>query len=256
MIKVGTSGYSYQDWKGPFYPEHLLASGMLGFYARHFDAVELNSSFYRIPEPRMMEAITRKAGGRVEFAVKAHQDLTHSREGWARALPTFLKALKPLEDAEALGCVLLQFPYSFRNTPENTEHLLRLKEGFASVPLVVEFRHRGWIREETFRLLEECGIGFCCVDEPRLPGLPPPLVKATSRIGYVRFHGRNQARWWEHKEAWERYDYLYTEEELREWVPKIKALAQATEKCFVFFNNHPKGQAVSNARLMMQLLAE
>lgn len=254
MIKVGTSGYSYQDWKGPFYPEGLPASRMLEFYASHFHAVELNSPFYRIPEPTMMEAIARKAGGRVEFAVKANQDLTHTREAWAKALPPFLEAVKPLEDARILGCILLQFPYSFKNLPANKEHLLRLKEGFASIPLVVEFRHRGWIREDVFKLLEEHDLGFCCVDEPRLPGLPPPLVRATNRIGYVRFHGRNQATWWEHKEPSERYDYVYTEEELKEWVPKIQALARGTDKCFVFFNNHPKGQAVANAQQMIQLL--
>lgn len=256
MIKVGTSGYSYEDWRGIFYSERLPPSRMLEFYARHFEAVELNSPFYRIPEPRMMEAIVKKAGGRVEFAVKANQNLTHRREGTTSALPLFREALRPFEEAGILGCVLAQFPYSFRNVPENREHLLRLRDGFNPIPLVVEFRHRGWIREEVFRLLMEHAIGFCSVDEPKLPNLPPPVVKATSQIGYVRFHGRNQASWWEHKEAWERYDYLYSEEELKEWVPKIKTLAQATEKCFVFFNNHPKGQAIQNAQMMIRLLAE
>jgi len=256
VIKVGTSGYSYQDWKGPFYPERLHPSGMLEFYARHFTAVELNTTFYHIPEARTMEAIARKAGGRVEIAVKANQGLTHTREGWAKVLPLFKEALKPLEEIEALGCVLAQFPYSFKNTTENQEHLCHLKEGIAPVPLVAEFRHRGWIREEIFRLMEREAIGFCSVDEPRLPNLPPPIVKVTSRIGYVRFHGRNRATWWEHQEPSERYDYLYSEEELLEWVPKIRSLAKMTEKCFVFFNNHPKGQAVANARMLLSLLAE
>jgi len=97
-------------------------------------------------------------------------------------------------------------------------------------------------------------IGYCCVDEPRLKGLMPPLAVLTSNIGYVRFHGRNSEKWWKHEQAFERYNYLYSPEELSEWVGKIKALAEKSDKTFVIFNNHYQGQATLNARMMEELL--
>ncbi len=254
-IKVGTSGFSYPEWKGPFYPEKIPQQQMLDFYARHFPAVEINSTYYHIPTPRNMAAMAKRAEGRVEFAVKAHQDMTHTRENYADALPLFREAIAPLREASDLGCVLFQFPFSFKATPGNTDFLRRIASDLAPDPVVVEFRHRSWTTDETFALLRELGVAYCCVDEPRLPNLPPPVVKATSPIAYVRFHGRNRQKWWTHAEAWERYDYLYSEAELHEWVPKVRSLAQVTQKCFAFFNNHARGQAVTNAQMLIGLLA-
>jgi uncharacterized protein YecE (DUF72 family) len=256
MIKVGTSGFSYPEWRGPFYPEGLPQQRMLDFYADHFAAVEINSTYYHIPPPRNMAAMAKRAEGRLEFAVKAHQDMTHSREKLDDALPAFREAIQPLREADALGCVLLQFPFSFKAGTENADFLCRMAGELAPVPAVVEFRHRSWTSEETFQLLRELGLAYCCVDEPRLPNLPPPIVQATAPLAYVRFHGRNREKWWTHKEAWERYDYLYSQAELREWVPKIRSLAEATEKCYAFFNNHARGQAVTNAQMLIRLLSE
>lgn len=256
MIKVGTSGFSYPEWRGPFYPEGLPQQRMLDFYAGHFAAVEINSTYYHIPPPRNMAAMAKRAEGRLEFAVKAHQDMTHSREQLDDALPAFRQAIEPLREAGALGCVLLQFPFSFKATGENTDFLRRIAAGLAPDPLVVEFRHRSWTTEETFALLRTLGLAYCCVDEPRLPNLPPPIVRATAPLTYVRFHGRNRQKWWTHAEAWERYDYLYSEAELREWVPRIHSLAQASQQCYAFFNNHARGQAVTNAQMLIRLLSE
>jgi uncharacterized protein YecE (DUF72 family) len=122
------------------------------------------------------------------------------------------------------------------------------------IPTVVEFRQREWIVPQVGNLLRELGLGYCCVDEPRLPGLVPPIARATSDIGYVRFHGRNRAKWWEHDEAWERYDYAYSRDELEPWADKIRSLAEQTRETFVLANNHWQGQAVDTARQLRMLL--
>ncbi len=254
MILIGTSGYSYPEWRGPLYPERLPQGQMLAHYAEAFRAVELNSTYYRIPTARMMEGIVRRAGGRLTFAVKAPRELTHDRAKAAEALPLFREALKPMEEAGTLGCVLLQFPFAFQPGPESAAHLLNLRQGLEDVPAVVEFRHRRWVSEDTFAWLGRHRLGFCCVDEPQLPGLLPPEAVATGPVAYVRFHGRNAARWWRHAEAWERYDYLYSEEELAPWAAKIRGLESQSTTVFVFFNNHAGGQAVTNARMMRGLL--
>ena len=255
MIQIGTSGFSYPEWRGVFYPEKLPQQEMLAFYARHFRAVEINSTYYHIPPARNMAAMAKRAEGRLAFAVKAHQDMTHDRDKYAGALPAFREALAPLQEAGALGCVLVQFPFSFKAIPANVDFLRRVAGDLVPHPLVVEFRHRSWTTDETFSLLRDLRVAYCCVDEPRLPNLPPPVAQATSPLAYVRFHGRNRQKWWTHTQAWERYDYLYTEAELQEWVPHLRALADATEKCYAFFNNHARGQAVTNAQMLARLLA-
>lgn len=122
------------------------------------------------------------------------------------------------------------------------------------MPTVVEFRNSAWISEDTFALLKDLGLGFCSVDEPRLKGLIPPVAAATSAIGYVRFHGRNAAKWFKHDQAYERYDYLYSEEELNEWIPKVKDIESKTVQTYVFFNNHYQGKSVRNAMMFAKLL--
>jgi uncharacterized protein YecE (DUF72 family) len=223
---------------------------MLRFYAQCFDAVEVNYTYYQMPNPRTLEAMATKAGPAMRFTVKAHADMTHQREHLAAAAPAFRQALRPLEERQALGCVLAQFPYSFRNTQENRDYLRRLHAALEGVPLVVEFRNASWYTPVILDLLRGERMGLCAVDEPDLPRLPPKVVEATSAIGYARFHGRAAETWWEHTQAAERYDYLYSEAELKVWVPKIRALAGSTGITFVFFNNHPRGQAAANAYMM------
>ncbi|MGH7275306.1 MAG: DUF72 domain-containing protein [Nitrospiria bacterium] len=254
-ILIGTSGFSYKEWKGPFYPEKLPDREMLRYYAASFPAVEINSTFYAIPRSENMEIMVKKTEGKLEFVVKAHQDLTHNREKADEALPPFKAALKPLQDHKVLSCVLLQFPYSFHHNLKNRDHLAILGERMEEIPLVAEFRNKWWAQDKTFEFLRKQKIGYCCVDEPLLPGLMPPTAVATSPIGYVRFHGRNKEKWWKHEKAQERYDYLYTEDELKDWVVRIKALLPLVKKIFVFFNNHPRGQAAINALAMVKLMA-
>ena len=254
-LRIGTSGFSYDDWRGPFYPEKLPDRQMLDYYARYFPAVEINATYYHIPSARTMDSLARRADGRLEFTVKAHRDMTHARDGYAAALPFFRQALEPLRRADRLGCVLAQFPFSFQDTAEHRDFLRQLGSDLAPDPVAVEFRHESWITEEIFGLLSELGLAYCCVDEPRIPILPPPVARQTASVAYVRFHGRNRRNWWKAPDRHGRYDYLYSEAELQEWVPRLRALAQEADRCFAFFNNHVRGQAITNAQMLASLLA-
>lgn len=255
MIYLGTSGFSYDDWVGPFYPVGMPKKEWLFYYAREFNSCELNSTFYAIPSLSTMISLTKKTGEGFIFSVKLHQSITHQRKGEKDTLDKFLGALEPLVNEGKLGCVLAQFPYSFRPSPQNKDYLLSLKENFHSVPLVVELRNRSWLGEELFQWLRANEVGFCCVDEPRLGNLMPPVAMVTSKIAYLRFHGRNAAKWWHHQHAYERYDYSYSDDELWEWVPKIRKLDHMAERTFVFANNHWKGQAVETIRKLGAMLA-
>ena len=256
MIYVGTSGYSYEDWVGPYYPEDLPKKDWLSFYAKEFSTCEVNFTYYRIPDAWTLERMARKTPPHFIFTVKAHQDMTHQREGNEAVFEQFVKALRPLLERGQLGCVLAQFPYSFHANQENRDYLRLFRERLLDLPVVVEFRNARWISPRTFELLRECDLGFCCVDQPRLKGLIPPVAEVTSSVAYVRFHGRNAAKWWQHEQAWERYDYTYSREELLEWVPRIERLDREVEQTFVFANNHWRGQAVDTARQLKLLLGK
>ncbi|MBC7338401.1 MAG: DUF72 domain-containing protein [Firmicutes bacterium] len=259
MILVGTSGFSYEDWRGVFYPPDLGTREMLGYYSQHFPVVELDFTYYRMPSPRTMAQIERKTGPGFTFCVKAYREMTHERPDDAGELRSlcrqFASALEPMSEAGKLGCVLVQFPWSFGPGPANLQFVQSLPELLPDLPLVVEFRNNGWISDDTRRVLREAGLGFCAVDEPRLKGLMPPLAWVTSPVSYVRFHGRNARKWWKHEHAWERYDYLYSEEELKSWVPRIREMADQAERTYVLFNNCHAGQAAKNASMMQLLLS-
>jgi len=259
-VRVGTSGFSYADWKGFFYPREMRSADFLEFYARHFDTCELNFTYYRLPDARTLGRMIEKSGGAVEFTLKAFKAMTHDRNATGETIAAFVDALSPLREADLCGAVLLQFPFSFRRQDAALGYLEglvgKLRDRWDEIPLVAEFRHRSWVAEESLGWLRERAIGFCAVDEPRLGNLMPPLAVATGPVAYVRFHGRNAAKWWEHERAEERYDYLYRAEELGEWVPKIRALAAGAKKTYVFFNNHFQAKAVTNARDLLALLRD
>ncbi len=252
MIRIGTSGFSYDDWIGPVYPEGLPSRDHLAFYAREFSTVEINTTYYRVPNVSMVQGWVNKTPAGFLFSVKAYQGLTHERE--EPDFASFVAALQPLVEAGKLACVLAQFPYSFHPTPDNRGYLGRLRDGFGDLPVVVEFRNAGWVGQPTFDLLRSLELGFCCVDEPRLKGLLPPVAVATGPVAYVRFHGRNAAKWYNHEQAWERYNYTYSMAELAEWKPKLRELDAAAELTLVYFNNHYVGQAARGARDLGQLL--
>ena len=255
-ILIGTSGFYYDDWKGEFYPAHTAKKNFLEFYARHFKILELNFSYYKMPNANQSEQMIAKSNGKLVFVVKAFRQMTHEISELSRKElpPLFIEGIAPLIKSERLGGVLLQFPQGFHYVHKNRIYLKSLIESLSPCPLFVEFRQKEWLKESVYRTLRELGTGFVCVDEPPLPSLIPPVIINTSNAGYVRFHGRNKKNWYG-TDSRSRYDYLYSENELVEWVPKIKELAERTKKIFVFFNNHAKAQAVTNAKMLINLLS-
>lgn len=193
----------------------------------------------------------------MEFVIKASRQLTHeiSDNSITDFLPLFIKGISPFMEEALLGAVLLQFPQGFHYTPSNRLYLKSLIEAMCPVPVSIEFRQKEWLKDSVFETLRQLGAGFVCVDEPSLPSLIPPLVINTSDQGYIRFHGRNKANWYG-TDSRMRYDYLYSEDELKKWVPKIRDLADKTKKVFVFFNNHAKAQAVEPRRLKSAAFCE
>ena len=257
MIYIGTSGFSYDDWREVFYPGGLARKDFLTFYSGNFPALELNSSYYAIPSPALIRSLVERTPEGFQIVVKAYRGITHEKDSSRieASLKAFLEALAPLSRAGKLAAVLFQFPYSFHYGGSRLALVESLLDSAADYPSVVEFRHERWMQEKVWEILRSHDTALCCVDEPRLPGLVPPKVVCTSAgLGYVRFHGLNAEKWWDHQEAWERYDYLYSEEELEQWRKGITWLAGRTDKTFIFFNNHRNGQAVENARQMGKLL--
>ena len=268
MIYLGTSGYSYDDWKGVYYPPEVPNHGRLTYYSSEFDAVELNFTFYGMPTADLLNGLTAQTPEGFRFAVKAHQDITHHRRGDPTPFAQFraaLAALRPMQAsathqenarhlAGKLGAVLLQFPYAFRNTKENVYYLEHCFKQLRELPLIVEFRNNDWVTQRTLGLLREWGVGFCNVDMPKLPGLLPQTGIVTAPTAYVRLHGRNANKWWKHDEAWERYDYTYAESELAGWVPHLREMSEQAEDVFVFANNHWQGQSIAAVRQLKMLL--
>ena len=180
--------------------------------------------------------------------------MTHQREDNTEVFEAFRRMLEPAVSAGKLGCVLAQFPYSFRPDSSGIDYLGVLRERLSDLPVVVEFRNARWLTDRVFDLMQQLELGFCCVDEPKLPNLMPPVTRVTGATGYVRFHGRNSAKWWQHEHAYERYDYSYSEEELCEWLPRIHELDSEAEDTFVFANNHWRGQSVDTIRQLRMML--
>ena len=251
-LRIGASGYSYEDWVGPVYPKGLAKADFLRFYAAKFPVVEVNATYYRIPPPGSFETMARKTPPGFVFVVKAHEDMTHRRIQDSSLYATFLAAIRPLQEAGKFDGVLLQFPFSFRNGSQERGHLAFLREALPGMRLWAEFRHESWSAIPTFEYLRELSLGFCSVDEPRLPGLMPSVAVATTDTGYVRFHGRNAATWWQG--GHERYDWDYSPPELSEWLDRLRQLAAETDRTYVFFNNCYMGRAVKSARILRRLL--
>lgn len=255
MIYLGTAGFSYEDWKGTFYPERMDKRYMLEYYSSIFPVVEVNSTWHALPSARSILSMARRTPPDFLFVVKAYQGITHVYRDNEGDFQRFREVIRPLEDHGKLACVLAQFPWGFRNRPENRDYLRKFRSLLPDLDLVIEFRNQDWIVPETEELLREIEAGFCCVDEPRLKGLVRPQVWVTSGTGYVRFHGRNYEAWWDrNRQPWERYDYLYSGEELEEWVPRLLSIDDQAERTFAIFNNHYRGKAPRNAVMLSRML--
>jgi uncharacterized protein YecE (DUF72 family) len=246
-LLIGTAGYSYADWEGVLYPPGTPKEAYLGIYASRFPVVELNFSYYTQPAARTLEGMLRATPPDFRFAIKAHRSLTHEPgEDLAAQARRFREGIAPLSDSGRLAAVLLQFPYSFHYTPASRRRLAGLCEAFADLPKAVEFRGSEWQRPSVYEGLRRWNAAFVNVDAPRLARLPEPGEEVTADLGYVRFHGRNRAAWWQGSSS-SRYDYLYGSAELEEWLPRIARLLARVRIALVIFNNHPGGKAVRNA---------
>ena len=255
-IYVGTSGYSYSDWVGPFYPDGTRQRDFLELYAETFKIVELNFSYYRQPEPPMLDRMIEVSPEGFLFTIKAHKSMTHEiTAGWKKDAEVYRSGIAPLAAAYKLGAVLLQFPYSFHYTADNRRYLDAMCRELVELPLVIEFRNREWQHDRVYEGLRERGAGLVVADYPRLENLPVADPVLTSDLGYIRFHGRNKENWWTGTNA-SRYDYLYSDDELDEWLDKIDQMSRNTRILILVFNNHWRGQAVQNARRITTLLQD
>ena len=228
---------------------------MLRFYAQNFNAVELNVTFYRLPAAKSMEAMAKNTPERFRFVAKVNQGATHTKNlGEVRpACRAFLRCLAPLRGEGKLGAVVAQLPERARPTKQELDRLRYIADELRELRLLFEFRHARWATPKLKGLLKRLGAGFCCSDLPQLPRLMPRLQLAVGPVAMVRLHGRNAAAWAAKGGEKERYDYLYSAEELREWVSWVWSLAEQ-EDVYVFMNNCYSGKAVINARMFQALL--
>lgn len=259
-IRVGPAGWSYADWEGIVYPSpRALDFRESTFLAQFFDTIEINTSFYQPIRPKLAEQWIEqvKANPRFQFTAKLWQKLTHSREATTEDIRNARLGFEVLRDAKRLGAVLLQFPFSFHNTSENLAHVERLADQFRAYPLVVELRHSSWNDPVVGRMLRRRSIGLCNIDQPLIGRSTRPSAQVTSEVGYVRLHGRRYDSWFADDPdipRYERYNYLYTAEELQPWAERIKRVATRAKSTFVITNNHYEGKGVVNALDLLHLL--
>lgn len=250
--RVGPAGWSYDDWKGIVYPEGAGAKfDQLAYISNFFDTIEINSSFYRPPSPSMANSWARrvKHNPDFKFTAKLYKRFTHERgKATAEDERAYRRGIDPLAASDKLGAVLIQFPWSFKNTDDDREYLSNLIDRFKDYPLVVELRHGSWNKPEIYESFARREVGFCNIDQPLFSRSIEPSAKATSRVGYVRLHGRNYENWFsENAKPADRYDYLYSLEELQPWVENIQKVAGNAEETYVITNNHFRGKGIVNA---------
>jgi uncharacterized protein YecE (DUF72 family) len=242
-IFLGTSGWSYKDWVGPFYK--TSTESKLKAYSRVFMTAEIDSTFYRFPTKGMVMGWLRYTPPDFVFAAKLPKQVTHKGKLESKTVETdldkFCDLMQPLQLNGKLGCLLAQLPPSLKYDS-------RLLEAFFTIfpshfKLAVEFRHNSWLRDETWRLLKRYNVAYTVVDEPLLP----PVVKVTSDIAYVRWHGKGERPW---------YYYLYEPEELEPWVEKVEEAERQAEKVFGYFNNHYHGYAVKNCLQFAEMIGD
>jgi uncharacterized protein YecE (DUF72 family) len=277
-IRVGTSGWNYPTgagtWNGIFYPARRPRSfDELAYYAEHFDTVEVNSSFYRMPEPAVTTRWAQRTPASFLFAVKLYQKFTHpdmflAREGvkdWdlSRAdFDLFRAGVAPLFDAGRLAAVLAQFPPSFHADADARAYLAWLLGGLIAYPVAVELRHRSWSddAEGTSALLQEYGAAWALIDEPKFRSSVRQNERVTlagqAPLAYIRMHGRNAAAWWEHDTPDDRYDYLYSHDELKPFAEAAEEAAKTRKRVLVYFNNHFSAKAVANAAVLKHDLGQ
>ena len=292
-VRVGTSGWQYPTgkgtWNGVFYPPARgRAKGFdeLAFYAEHFDTVEVNSTFYGQPRPAVTRGWAERTPAGFEFSVKLYQKFTHPRmfrDRIGRTLPDgarasehsaaiaelarptpadldeFRRGIEPLANAGRLGALLAQFPASFKFTDPEVAYLADLLHAFAGYPVAVELRHRSWSDRvaDTLRLLNGFHAAWVQIDEPKFRfSIRQNYLPNVESFYYMRLHGRNAAQWWSHDKSEDRYNYLYSAQELKEFSDTAASAAHIVKKTYVYANNHFSAKSVANAAMIKQQLGQ
>jgi uncharacterized protein YecE (DUF72 family) len=279
-VRIGTSGWSYPTgegtWNGIFYPgkgRRPRGSGKfdeLKFYAEHFDTVEVNSSFYRIPSVQTTKSWAQRTPKDFEFALKLFQKFTHP-EMFEKAtggdpldldqqdVDEFRTAIEPLASAGKLGALLAQFPASFKNETNARGYLEWLLERFRDYDLAIELRHKSWSDEpvETLKLLGQFGAAWVQIDEPKFRlSIRQNLLPNVKTFYYLRLHGRNAANWWKHEKSEDRYNYLYSAKELEPIAEAIEDASREVTKTYAYANNHFSAKSVTNAAILKYQLGQ
>ena len=259
-IRIGPAGWSYSDWVGYVYPTPRPKGFHEATYlAQFFDAIEINTSFYQPLNPEHAKQWLDRvsANPRFVFTAKLWQKFTHDPSPTPEDERAVRAGFDVLHEAGKLGAVLLQFPFAFHRTAETTAYLGTVLKRFADYPLAVEVRHATWNDPEVFALLREHHAAFCNIDQPVIGRSLEPSEKVTSPIGYVRLHGRRYDTWFSDDPklpTHERYNYLYSLDELTPWVTRIQEVQKHTRNVFVVANNHYEGKAVVNALQLLSIL--
>jgi uncharacterized protein YecE (DUF72 family) len=284
-IRIGTSGWNYPSgrgtWNGVFYPARRPRGfDELAYYAEHFDTVEVNSTFYGQPKEPVTRAWVDRTPSGFEFSIKLYQKFTHPKmfakaahtsAGVPEPLPDallvpnqadidgFRRGIDPIASSGRLGVLLAQFPASFKDTPAVRDYLAWLLRAFAEYPVAVELRHRSWSDNvaDTLTLLNAFGAAWTQIDEPKFRfSIQQSLLPNVRGFYYLRLHGRNAAAWWRHTRAEDRYDYLYSINELKPYAETAVAIRTLVKKMYVYLNNHFAAKSVANGVMIKQQLGE
>jgi uncharacterized protein YecE (DUF72 family) len=290
-VRIGTSGWSYPSgngkWNGLFYPKtRSKRSGTdrfdeLAFYAEHFNTVEVNTTFYGQPRADVTRGWASRTPSGFDFSLKLYQKFTHPNMFKAAALKSapgaegelldllaqvtqsdiddFRSGIEPLAAAGKVGALLAQFPPSFKDSPESRDYLAQLLRAFAEYPIAVELRHKSWSDAigETLSLLNTFGAAWVQIDEPKFRfSIRQNYLPNVKTFYYMRLHGRNAALWWKHDKSEDRYNYLYTAVELREFSEIAKASGELVKKSYLYTNNHFSSKSVVNAVMLKVQLGQ
>jgi uncharacterized protein YecE (DUF72 family) len=251
-IRIGTAGWHYEDWKGIVYPNGSDSKfDRLGYIAKYFDTVEVNSSFYGPPSAKSTTEWVRQIAHNplFKFTAKLYRGFTHHTGTATEEDELRIKeGLEPLIKAGRLAAMVVQFPWSFKRVPENRKYLDGLLDRFKDYPLVLEVKHSSWNEQRFYDSLESRSVGFCNIDQPLFSGSLAPSSLTTSKIGYVRMHGRNYENWFQVQPGTCcRHNYLYSEDELKPWIERIRKMEDSTDEIYVQMINTCSGKGMANA---------
>jgi len=252
-ILIGTSGFRFSGERS-WYPKGLPQDRYLEYYSQYFDILEINTTYYALPNRSVFERFVDLTPEHFQFIVKLPSSLTHGSNSTLIIHPDynpFSNIITPFIQKNRLAGILAQFPNSFKRTHENIKYIIFLRDHFKKFDFFIEFRSKSWIAEDVFQILKDRKIGIVSVDEPDLPDLLPRKLWQTNGIYYYRLHSRDSSKWYEDRDS--RYDYYYTETELNEIKDSLSSEVKDRLKALVFFNNCHQGSAFKNAEKLRSI---